>query len=132
MMTEILRERCGGEWVRRLDGWWRCLALEEVVPAARALKEGGARFATLLVRPVDGGLQVSWHWDLGGTLLSLRATVAGDAVLPSLGDLWPCTDWAEREARDYYAVSFSGRETTPPLMLREGDAPGVLLPGRNA
>jgi NADH:ubiquinone oxidoreductase subunit C len=36
-------------------------------------------------------------------------------------------DWAEREARDYYAVTFSGRASTPTLMLREGDEPGVLL-----
>jgi len=34
---------------------------------------------------------------------------------------------AERETRDYYAVPFEGRLSTPPLMLREEDAPGMML-----
>lgn len=132
MKTQGIRERCGGDWVHRSDGWWWTLTLDQVVAAAGILKAGGARFASLLVRPVDGGLRLSWHWDVQGTLLSLQATPAPDEPIPSLGGLWPCTDWAEREARDYYAVTFSGRESTPPLMLRDGDAPGVLLAGRTS
>jgi NADH:ubiquinone oxidoreductase subunit C len=47
--------------------------------------------------------------------------------VPSIVDIYPGADWAEREAREYYAVTFEGRVSTPPLMLREGDAVGILL-----
>jgi hypothetical protein len=146
MKTEAIRTQAGGPWERRPDGWWQQAGLDRLRPAASALKAGGARFAALTVRPEGEAvgpegeavgpegpaLRLAWHWDLGGTLLSLAVKVPPGTPVPSLVDLWPGADWAEREARDYYAVDFSGRAATPPLMLREGDAPGVLLRGREA
>jgi hypothetical protein len=139
MKTEAIRTQAGGPWERRPDGWWQQAGLDRLRPAASALKAGGARFAALTVRlegvavrPEGPVLRLAWHWDLGGTLLSLAVPVPPGTPVPSLVDLWPGADWAEREARDYYAVEFSGRAATPPLMLREGDAPGVLLRGREA
>jgi hypothetical protein len=124
-----LRERIGGTWTERPDGWWRSIAVEDVPAAARAMLEGGARFAALVARSREAGaLRLSWHWDLRGTLLSVEATLQAGAVVPSIVDVYPGADWAERETRDYYAVTFAGRATTEPLMLREGDAPGFLLP----
>jgi hypothetical protein len=87
----------------------------------------GARFSALVAVPEQaGGLRVSWNWDAGGVLLSIEAMVDRDSLVPSIADICPGADWAERETRDYYAVSFD-RATTPPLMLRAGDEPGVML-----
>jgi hypothetical protein len=125
-VNEIL-SRLGGVWEKRPDGFWTTLEPARLRPAALDLKQAGARFGALTVRPRDGGMHLAWHFDLGGTLLTLQAPLDAGAAAPSLLDLWPGADWAEREARDYYAVEFSGRASTPPLMLRDGDAPGVFL-----
>lgn len=132
MSAEELRARVGGRWTERKDGWWVAIAADEVRAAVAAMRSGGARFAALVGRPAPlpppGGLRLSWHFDARGTLLSLDVTLPTGAEVPSIVDLYPGADWAEREARDYYAVTFAGRAETAPLMLREGDAPGVLLP----
>ena len=62
-----------------------------------------------------------------GVLLTAEALADPGQAVPSIAGTWPGADWAEREARDYYAVSFEGRDSTPPLMLREEETPGVLL-----
>ena len=131
MTAAELREGIGGSWTERADGWWRSAAPTELRDVARGMLEGGARFVALVAcaRPA-GALRLSWHWDVRGTLLSIEATLAAGAAVPSIADVYPGADWAERETRDYYAVSFEGRATTAPLMLREGDAPGVLLPAK--
>ena len=131
MNTQDLREHLGGTWTARPDGWWRPMELDRLRSAAAGLKTGGARFVALTVRPDGASMKLAWHWDVAGTLLSLEAGLTPGAEIPSLVDIWPGVDWAEREARDYYAVNFSGRNDTPPLMLREGDAPGVLLRGKD-
>ncbi len=129
MTATELRERIGGAWEERQDGWWLRLSPEAVRAAAALMLEGRARFAAMVARPAaEGGLRLSWHWDLGGALLSVHAVVEAGAAAPTIADLYPGADWAERETRDYYRVEFVGRAATPPLMLREGDAPGVLLP----
>ena len=48
-------------------------------------------------------------------------------LMPTIADIYPGADWAERETRDYFAVEFEGRDSTPPLMLRDTDRPGILL-----
>ena len=127
MKAEAIRARSGGEWTARADGWWRKVDLQQVPAVASAMKQGEARFAALTVRPDGTSLKLSWHWDVAGTLLSIATTIDPGEAIPSLVAFWPGADWAEREARDYYAVRFSGRESTPPLMLREGDRPGVQM-----
>jgi NADH:ubiquinone oxidoreductase subunit C len=47
--------------------------------------------------------------------------------MPSITDLCPAADWVERETREYFAVEFTGRETTKPLMTRAGDPIGINL-----
>jgi hypothetical protein len=92
------------------------------------MREGGARFAALVAREIKAGaLHLSWHWDFQGTLLSVETELAPGVSVPSIVDIYPGADWAEREARDYFAVTFAERADTPPLMLRDGDTPGILL-----
>lgn len=127
MTAGELRERIGGEWKHRPDGWWLALEPAGVRRAARICLAAGGRFSALLACPeAAGGLRLSWHWDLGGVLLSLRASFERDVAVPSIADLCPGADWAERETRDYYGVAFEGRPRTEPLVLRDGDAPGIM------
>jgi len=126
-----LRETIAGAWSERAGGFWLRVHAHEVRGAARAMLEGGARLSALVTTPGEGGaLRLWWSWDDAGTLLSVEIALAEGAAAPSIVDIYPGADWAEREARDYYAVRFDGRADTPPLMLREGDAPGVLLRDR--
>ena len=128
MSAETLRARIGGNWAQRADGWWLAIPLDQIRSVAPLMREGGARLAALVPREIrPGALHLSWHWDFQGTLLSVETDCAqGDAV-PSIVDIYPGADWAEREARDYFAVTFAERADTPPLMLRDGDTPGILL-----
>lgn len=128
MNAEMLRAHIGGNWVQRADGWWLTVPVDQIRPAARVMREGGARFAALVAREIEAGaLHLSWHWDFQGTLLSIETDLAQGDSVPSIADIYYGADWAERETRDYYAVSFRGRADTPPLMLRDGDTPGILL-----
>ena len=132
MKAQNVRERTGGAWSARPDGWWLMVEKRDIRDLAYALKMDGVRFAALTLRPEGERMRLSWHWDAGGVLLSVETLLEPDTAIPSIVDLWPGADWAEREARDYYAVAFEGRETTPTLMLREGDEPGVLLRSKGA
>lgn len=131
MTAGILRERIGGNWTQRADGWWLVKPADEIRSAARVMREGGARFAALVVRETKpGALRFCWHWDFQGTLLSVEAEPSTQEAVPSIVDIYPGADWAEREARDYFAVTLADRAETPPLMLRAGDTPGILLDGK--
>ncbi len=133
MTAAALRERIGGDWRERADGWWATVDRGRVRGAARSCLEAGARFSALLACPGEAGaLRLSWHWDLGGTLLSMCASLEPGTAAPSIADLCPAADWAERETHDYYAVDFEGRAETPPLVLRGGEQPGVMLEPRAA
>lgn len=131
MTAAALRDDIGGEWTERADGWWLDVEPGRIRDVAAACVAAGGRFSALVGRagqgPADAVL-LSWHWDVRGTLLSVRASFQPGVEVPSIVDLCPGADWAEREARDYFALAFSGRAATPPLMLREGDRPGILLP----
>ena len=90
--------------------------------------KAGARFAAIVALPEPpNAMRLSWHWDMGGVLLSVVSHLTDGECVPSIVESFPGADWAEREIRDYYAVAFDGRADTPPLMLRDGDKPGVLL-----
>ena len=116
------------EWRQRAGGNWMPANLGEIRSIAQNMLERGARFEAFVVTQAkDGELRVIWHWDLNGKLFSVESRAAVGTPLPSIVDIYCGADWAEREARDYYGVTFEGRASTPPLMLREGDLPGVLL-----
>ena len=130
MSAEEIRKNVGGAWAERADGFWLDVQASRVREVAAAMRTGSTRFAALVARPAGDGLRLSWHWDDAGTLLSIVADLAPGEEAPSVVDIWPGADWAERETREYYAVAFAGRADTAPLMLRDGDEPGVMLPGR--
>ena len=133
MDAASLREKIGGDWFFRGGTWWRLEPIAGIPAIARQMLDGEARFAAIVAAPSEGGaLRVSWHWDVFGTLLSIESLLAPGVRMPSIVDIYPGADWAERETRDYFAVEFDGRSSTPPLMLRETDRPGILLSEKGA
>lgn len=123
-----LRLKIGVDWVWRAGAWWFLAPIGQLRGVARKMLDGEARFASIVASPADGGaLRLSWHWDVHGTLLSVESILADGGLMPTIADIYPGADWAERETRDYFAVTFEGRESTLPLMLRDTDAPGILL-----
>lgn len=116
------------EWRQRAGSNWMPANLGEIRSIAQSMLERGARFEAFVVTQTKAGdLRLIWNWDLKGNLFSVESTAAVNTPLPSIVDIYCGADWAEREARDYYGVSFEGRASTPPLMLPESDTPGVLL-----
>lgn len=116
--TAPISRRGGGLWLRADD--------LDVRRMARVMRDEDMRFITLtVVQADDDSLIVMYHWDIGGELLTVSTAVTQPAV--SIADIWPAADWIERETRDYYAVEFSGRKDTAPLMLRDGDTPGLFV-----
>lgn len=122
-------------WVRELNaeasgtrtatGYWAGWPDLDVRAMARLMREHAIRLVTITAVP--GGrdtLRLIYHWDTGDDLLNLATTVSGHA--PTIGDILPAADWVEREIHDYYGLEFDGRLTTPPLMLRDGDPPGLF------
>jgi Respiratory-chain NADH dehydrogenase, 30 Kd subunit len=128
MNAAEVRETISGTWTERAYGWTLCLPATAIRDTALQMLRCEARFSAIVAIPAaGGGLRLSWNWDLKGVLFSIESMVGCDSLVPSIADICPAADWAERETRDYYAVSFDHRVTTPPLMLRTGDQPGVLL-----
>lgn len=127
MDAEQIAGRLGEVSDRRLgaDGLW--LTVPDLDPRlmAEVLREAGARLATMTAVEDDNGVRLIYHWDVAGALLNV-ATPALDGSTASIADIWPAADWAEREIHDYYAIEFMGRAETPPLMLRDGDEPGLF------
>jgi NADH:ubiquinone oxidoreductase subunit C len=115
-------------WQQRAGANWMLANLGEIRSIAQTMLDRGARFEALLVSQTKtGNLRLVWYWDVNGKLFSVESEVTLNTPVPSIVDIYCGADWAEREARDYYAVTFEGRASTPPLMLREGDPPGILL-----
>jgi NADH:ubiquinone oxidoreductase subunit C len=128
MTAEETRMEIGGSWMERADGWWLSVPAASIQKIAHTMLKAEARFVTIvaLSEPANA-MQLSWHWDMGGTLLSVVSLLVEGVSVPSIVDIYPGADWAERETRDYYAVTFEGRKDTPTLMLRTFDKPGNFL-----
>lgn len=99
---------------------------------ARAMNAVGARFITITAYQLPGaeGFRLEYHWDLEGRLLGFAFSMAGNATegakFESIVDLCEAADWIEREVHEGFGIEFAGREYEP-LLLREGDAPGMNL-----
>lgn len=114
-------------WREAEDGFWLDdpdLAVERM---AQRLLEAGARLATITALPAPGGeARLVYHWDIEGTLFNLGALTRGGKI-PSIAPGCPAADWIEREVNDYFGVVFTGRDDLAPLVLRQGDRPGVFF-----
>jgi len=94
---------------------------------AKTMNALHARFVTITAYQLPGeeGLRLEYHWDLDGQLLGFPFLLAGKSI-DSIYDLCEAADWIEREIHEGFALDFLGREYEP-LLLRQGDKPGVNL-----
>jgi NADH:ubiquinone oxidoreductase subunit C len=114
-------------WVEKGGVHWldpSPISVRELADAMNALH---ARFITITAYqlPKDEGIRLEYHWDLDGRLLGFTFQLAGNSI-GSIYDLCEAVDWIEREIHEGFAVDFVGREYEP-LLLRQGDKPGVNL-----
>ncbi len=118
----------GEGWRWDKGSWWFEPAEHiDVRDTTEYMRKLEARFIaiTAMERP-DKEIRLDYQWDLNGQLLSF-VTATRDHQIPTIADLSPAADWVERETHEYFAVEFTGRESTKPLMTRAGDAIGINL-----
>jgi len=128
-MLETIREKLGvaGPWVEQRGVHWLDCTGVNVRTLAAAMNACGARFITITAYelPADTGFRMEYHWDLGGQLLGFALPLESKSI-DSIYDLCEAADWIEREIHEEYTLDFAGR-VYEPLLLREGNTPGVNL-----
>lgn len=128
MTMENIRKKIDGNWVEQKKGWIVEISREQLLDAVKNMFSEDARFVALVGKPMtEQEVKAIWYFDVRGQLVGLQSIVSCDKRASSILDIYPGADWAEREFHDYYAVDFEGRKGTLPLVLREGDTPGIML-----
>ena len=126
---ETISEKLGvvEQWNESRGTWWLNPGAVSVRELAQAMNAIGARFVTITAYqlPGDAGFRLEYHWDLTGRLLGFPFQIAGNSI-ESIFDLCEAADWIEREIHEEYSIDFAGRAYEP-LLLRQGDKPGVNL-----
>jgi len=114
-------------WVDTGGVHWLSPAGLKVRELTKAMNELNARFVTITAYQLPGeqGFRLEYHWDLDGYLLGFPFLLAGNSI-ESIYDLCEAVDWIEREVHEGFGLNFIGREYEP-LLLRQGDTPGVNL-----
>ncbi len=126
---EAISERLGTTepWVETGGVYWLSPGGMKVRELAKAMNELHARFVTITAYQLPGeqGFRLEYHWDLDGQLLGFPFLLAGNTI-ESVYDLCEAVDWIEREVHEGFGIDFSGHAYEP-LLLRQGDTPGVNL-----
>jgi hypothetical protein len=119
--------RVADHWVEKGGVHWLSPGALKVRELATEMNACQARFVTITAYqlPGDQGFRLEYHWDLDGQLLGFPFLLAGNSI-ESIYDLCEAVDWIEREIHEGFAIDFLGREYEP-LLLRQGDKPGVNL-----
>jgi NADH:ubiquinone oxidoreductase subunit C len=129
MLLEEIPQKLGSAeaWVEKGGVHWLTVGAMSVRQLATAMNELHARFITITAYqlPKEEGFRLEYHWDLDGQLLGFNFVLAGNSI-ESIFDLCEAVDWIEREIHEEYSLEFTGREYEP-LLLRQGDTPGVNL-----
>jgi NADH-quinone oxidoreductase subunit C len=117
----------GDGWEWKNGSWWKTPKKMDVRATTELMISLGARFLTITaVELPDKEIRLDYQWDLKDQLLSFTTATVKQRI-PSITDLSPAADWVERETREYFAVDFTGRDNTKPLMTRAGDPIGINL-----
>ncbi len=118
----------GESWEWKNGSWW--LPVPETFnlrATTRIMLSLEARFVAITaMEREDKEIRLDYQWDLDGQLVSF-ITATSARQIPTIVDLSPAADWVERETHEYFAVNFTGRVNTMPLMTRAGDAIGINL-----
>jgi hypothetical protein len=128
LLEEIPQKLGSNEvWVEKGGVHWLNGSAMSVRELAAVMNELHARFITITAYqlPKEEGFRLEYHWDLDGQLLGFPFDLHGNSI-ESIFDLCEAVDWIEREIHEEYSLEFTGREYEP-LLLRQGDTPGVNL-----
>ena len=114
-------------WVESRGTLWLNPGAARVRDVAWAMQAAGARFVTITAYELPGteGFRLEYHWDLEGKLLGVFFLIS-EKTTETIVDITEAADWIEREVHEGFDISFTGRAYEP-LLLREGDKPGVNL-----
>jgi len=114
-------------WVEEGGVHWLAPGSVTVRELATLMNDLHARFITITAYqlPADRGFRLEYHWDLDGQLLGFPYQFQ-EKNFDSIYDLCEAVDWIEREIHEGFGIDFLGREYEP-LLLRQGDTPGVNL-----
>jgi NADH-quinone oxidoreductase subunit C len=86
--------------------------LIDAVPVDLHPREPRFEISYLLLNPGDAGS--------GAARLRLKVKVPGtDPRLPTLSDVWPAVNWAEREAFDLFGILFDGHPDLRRILMPE-------------
>jgi hypothetical protein len=117
----------GGGWEWKNGSWWKTPEAMDVRATTALMISLDARFVAITAaEQPDKEIRLDYQWDLDGQLLSFITATTAQRI-PSITDLCPAADWVERETHEYFAVEFTGRDGTLPLMTRAGDPIGINL-----
>jgi formate hydrogenlyase subunit 5 len=102
--------------------------LAELGAVARALRDDGARFITMLIAEApERSLVLAVA--LRGELIALRAPLLERAQVASIGAWWPAARWAERELVELHGLSVAGAADGPALTRPDADRLDRTLDG---
>jgi NADH:ubiquinone oxidoreductase subunit C len=128
-LLEAIPEKLGVSepWAQKGGVYWLASDTLNIRDLASVMNASHARFITITAyqMPGDQGLRLEYHWDLDGKVLGFSFPLAANSF-ESIYDLCEAVDWIEREIHEGFAVDFTGRDYEP-LLLRQGDTPGVNL-----
>ncbi len=87
--------------------------VEPVDPAGlqdkvQAFRSGGWRLVGLTPVPVEGGVELLYHFDRDLEMRHLRLRVSGCKPIPSITSTYPGAFLAENEAQDQFGLVFNG------------------------
>jgi hypothetical protein len=126
---ESIPEKLGihDAWIEKGGVHWLEPGQLSVRELAKVMNGLHARFVTITAYQLSGdeGFRLEYHWDLDGRLLGFPFKTINNSI-ESIYDLCEAVDWIEREIHEGFALDFSGR-VYEPLLLRQGDTPGVNL-----
>jgi hypothetical protein len=118
----------GTGWAWNNGSWWLTPTEPlDVRATTETMRTLGARFLCMTATErADKEIRLDYQWDLDGKLLSFVTATSLNRIA-TIADLCPAADWVERETHEYFAVEFTGRKHTQPLMTRAGDPIGINL-----
>jgi len=79
----------------------------------------------------QGEIEVMYHFWHGRGITFVLTLPADNPEIPSITTIIPGADFYEREAAEMFGISFTGRETTPHLLLPDDWDEAPPFTGRN-
>jgi NADH-quinone oxidoreductase subunit C len=115
--------RCG-----RITAWLALADKDDLRSAAADLKAIGARLSmvTAMAGAEPGTGEVAYHFDIEGSTLTVKVSVAAGGSVDTLVPLFRNADWHEREFMELYDIEVAGRTDNRRLFLDESVAGQVM------